>query len=42
MTQVKIYKKDVPIKELKEFLVKHFGAYPTNGWCTISLSEEDI
>jgi P4 family phage/plasmid primase-like protien len=35
-------KKDVPIKELKEFLVKHFGAYPTNGWSTISLSEEDI
>ena len=35
-------KKDVPIKELKEFLVKHIGAYPTNGWSTISLSEEEI
>jgi hypothetical protein len=35
-------KKDIPIKELKEFLLNTYGKYPTNGWNHISLSEEDI
>jgi P4 family phage/plasmid primase-like protien len=35
-------KKDIPIKELKEFLINKFGKYPPNGWGHISLSEEDI
>ena len=35
-------KKDIPIKELKEFLINKFGKYPTNGWGHISLSEEEI
>jgi P4 family phage/plasmid primase-like protien len=35
-------KKDIPIKELKEFLINKFGKYPANGWGHISLSEEDI
>jgi P4 family phage/plasmid primase-like protien len=35
-------KKDIPIKELKEFLQNTYGKYPTNGWNHISLSEEDI
>jgi P4 family phage/plasmid primase-like protien len=35
-------KKDIPIKELKEYLINKFGKYPPNGWSHISLSEEDI
>jgi len=35
-------KKDIPIKELKEYLINKFGKYPPNGWAHISLSEEDI
>jgi hypothetical protein len=31
--------KTVPIKDLKEYLVKKFGPYPKEGWSKLSLEE---
>jgi len=31
---------NVPVKELKEHLIKKFGKYPTGGWSSISLADD--
>jgi len=34
--------KNVPVKELKEFLQNKYGKYPTIGWAHISLTDEEL